>query len=168
MISPELLRRYPFFGGLDDAPLKAIAMIADELDLATGATLFESEQAATGLYLLLSGNVELFHVVTDRTNPSLRKEFYVSDISPGEIIGISALTEPHRYTSAARTVSPSCVLKMEAAALRAQCNADPRMAAALMRQIAKVAMARLHDTRIQLVAARLEQQGASPPWKLTS
>ncbi len=160
MISPELVRRYPFFGGLDDAQLKAIAMIADEVDCQTGATLFENDQAATALYLLLTGNVELFDVVTDRIDPALRKEFYVSDINPGEIIGISALVEPHRYTATARVVSPSCLLKMDAVALRALCEANPPMAANLMRQIARVAMERLHDTRVQLVAARLEQPGA--------
>jgi CRP/FNR family cyclic AMP-dependent transcriptional regulator len=160
MISPELVRRYPFFGGLDDAQLKAIAMLADEVDFPTGATLFENDQAAAALYLLLTGNVELSYVVTDRMDPGLRKEFYVSDINPGEIIGISALVEPHRYTSTARVVSPSCVLKMDAVALRALCDANSQMAANLMRQIARVAMERLHDTRIQLVAARLEQQGA--------
>jgi CRP/FNR family cyclic AMP-dependent transcriptional regulator len=160
MISPELVRRYPFFGGLNDAQLKAIAMIADELDYQTGATLFENDQAATALHLLLTGNVELSYVVTDRTDPSLRREFYVSDINAGEIIGISALVEPYRYTSTARVVSPSCVLKMDAVALRALCDADLPMSANLMRQIAKVAMERLHDTRVQLVAARLERQGA--------
>jgi CRP/FNR family cyclic AMP-dependent transcriptional regulator len=160
MISPELVRRYPFFAGLDDAQLKAIAMIADELDYPTGATLFENDQAATALHLLLTGNVELSYVVTDRMDPGLRKEFYVSDINPGEIIGISALVEPYRYTATARVVSPSCVLKIDAAALRALCSANPQMAANLMRQIAKVAMERLHDTRVQLVAARLDRQGA--------
>ena len=160
MISPELIRRYPFFAGLDDAQLKAIAMIADEFDYPTGATLFENDQAATALYLLLTGNVELHYVVTDRAEPRRRKEFYVSDINPGEIIGISALVEPHRYTATARVASPSCVLKIDAAALRALCDGNPQTAANLMRQIAKVAMGRLHDTRVQLVAARLERQGA--------
>ena len=160
MISPELLRRYPFFAGLDKAQLKSLAMIADELDCHTGETLFENEQAATAPYLLLAGDVELFYVVTDRLEASLRKEFYVTDINRGEIIGISALVEPHRFTATARVVNPSRVLKLDAVALRALCAADQPMAANLMRQIAKVAMERLHDTRVQLVAARLEQQGA--------
>ncbi len=159
MISPELLRRYPFFGGLDDGQLKALAMIADEGDYQTGATLFENDQPAGALYLLLTGSVELHYVVTDRTEPSLRREFYVSDINPGEIVGISALVEPYRFTAMARVVSPSRLLKLDAEALRALCDADPAMAAIFMRRIAKVAMERLHDTRVQLVAARLERTG---------
>ncbi len=160
MISPELLRRYPFFGGLNDEQLKALAMIADELDYHAGETLFETDQAAAALHLLLTGNVELYHVVSDRSDPGLRKEFYVTDINPGEIVGISALVEPHRYTATARVVSPSCLLKIDAVALRALCDTDASMSALLMRRIARVAMERLHDTRVQLVAARLENPGA--------
>ena len=37
MISPELLYRYPFFGGLDNSQVKAIAMIAQEIFLDNGA-----------------------------------------------------------------------------------------------------------------------------------
>lgn len=160
MISPELLRRYPFFGGLDDAQLKALAMIADDLDFDAGTTLFESDEAATGLYLLMAGSVELYYVVGDPADPGLRKEFYASDITLGEIVGISALVEPHRYTSTARAVSPSRVLKLDAAALRALCEVDARLAVSLLRQTAKTAKQRLHDTRVQLIASRLQLQGA--------
>jgi hypothetical protein len=38
MISPELLRRYPFFAKLDDSQLKAIAMITPELNDEKGMT----------------------------------------------------------------------------------------------------------------------------------
>jgi hypothetical protein len=41
MISLELLRRYPFFAGLDEAELKAIAMIADEVRVPAKTILFE-------------------------------------------------------------------------------------------------------------------------------
>ena len=30
MISPEILRRYPYFAGIDDASLRQLAMIAEE------------------------------------------------------------------------------------------------------------------------------------------
>ena len=30
MISPEILRRYPYFAGIDDAVLRQLAMIAEE------------------------------------------------------------------------------------------------------------------------------------------
>ena len=52
MISPELLRRYPFFGPLNDTQLKAIAMIADEVTIEKGVTLFKEKEPAVAMYLL--------------------------------------------------------------------------------------------------------------------
>ena len=49
MVSPELLRRYPFFGFLDATQLKAMAMIAEEVEPQTGEDLFETDQPATAL-----------------------------------------------------------------------------------------------------------------------
>lgn len=154
MISPELLRRYPIFGFLDDAELKTVAMMAEALTLEPGELLFEINQPAGRLYLLMDGAIELYHVVTDNYDPTLRKEFYVSDINPGEICGISALIEPYQYTSTARAASLSHLVKFESAGLRALCETNPRLAYHLMNQVAKASLERLHATRIQLVAAR--------------
>jgi len=41
MVSPELIRRYPFFGGLTESQLAGIAMIAEEVSFPKGAVIFE-------------------------------------------------------------------------------------------------------------------------------
>ena len=48
MISPEMLRRYPFFADMDDTSLKAIAMITEEIPLKAGEILFHSGQPSAG------------------------------------------------------------------------------------------------------------------------
>ncbi|MBI5563864.1 MAG: cyclic nucleotide-binding domain-containing protein [Chloroflexi bacterium] len=154
MISPELLRRYPFFGFLSELQLEALAMLAEEVEVEQGATLFHNDQPADGLYLLVEGGVDLYYVVTDRDDPRRVKEFFISEISAGEILGISALIEPHIYTSTARASSRSEVVKIEASGLRALCEADAQLSNGLMKATARVAMERLHDTRVQLAAAR--------------
>ena len=53
MISPELLRRFPFFGFLDDMQLKEVAMLAEEIDVEQGTNIFEGEQPAAGLYVMV-------------------------------------------------------------------------------------------------------------------
>ena len=45
MISPEILRRYPFFGFMTDAELKAVAMIAEEVSYKEGETLLGKREA---------------------------------------------------------------------------------------------------------------------------
>lgn len=153
MISPELLRRYPFFCCLDDAQQKAVAMIAEEISVPAGTVLFEEGQPADTLYFLLEGSVDLYFTVPgEGSKPG--KEFWVGEINPGEPLGISALIEPYRLTAMARAGAPSRLLKVNAAALRALCEVDNRMAYALMRQVAKAAMERLHATRVQMVGGQ--------------
>jgi CRP-like cAMP-binding protein len=154
MISPELLRRYPFFANFDDAQLKAIAMLADEVSYSKGETLFENDKPADALYLLISGDIELHYIVVDRDDPKLRKDFLVGEVNPGEIFGFSALIEPYIYTASALTSAPTRVIKIKGEGLRALCEVDPKICGLLMRQVAKVALSRLNDTRVQLAAAR--------------
>ncbi len=155
MVSPELLRRYPFFGRLGEEQLKAIAMLSDEVALSEGKTVFEIDRPAEALYLLLEGGVELHYVIVDREDSKRTRDFYVGEVNPGEPFGISALIEPYRYTASVVTNRHSRVLKIDGHALRALCDSDTAMAAALMRNVAKDALSRLEETRTQLVAARV-------------
>ena len=154
MVSPELLRRYPFFGPFGSDQLNAIAMLTDEVTFQKGDTIFETDQPANALYFLIEGGVDVHYIIADAIDADLRKDFFISEINPGEPFGISALIEPYRYSGSVQASSAARVLKIEAAGLRALCEVDPKIAAVLMRQAAKAAMLRLHDTRVQLAAAR--------------
>ena len=154
MISPEMLRRYTFFSHLDDFYLKTIAMLSCEEHVEKGEIFFEAGQPADTLYFLVEGSAELHYVVGDIHNLHLRKDFYISDINPGEPFGISALIDPFCYTASVMANDSCRILRIEAAGLRKLCDEDSKMAAVFMRNIARIAMARLHDTRIQLAAAR--------------
>jgi CRP/FNR family cyclic AMP-dependent transcriptional regulator len=151
MISPELLRRYPFFSSLNDAQQREIATAAEEVVCERGATLFEEGQPVQSLHFLLEGSVDLYYAAGDGPHD----RFLVCEIGPGEPFGISALIEPYTLTATARAAAPSRILKIDAARLRALCEADCRMGHALMRRVAQVAMERLHYTRLQLAAARV-------------
>lgn len=153
MISPELLRRYPFFGRLDDSQLKAIAMITDDRAFEKGDTFFKEGDPADSVFMLINGEVELFFSAGDE-NEAYRKELLVDEINVGEPFGISALMEPYLFTSTARASQPCRVLQIQGAGLRALCEIDQRMAYVLMQQIAKAYVERLRYTRIQLAAAR--------------
>jgi CRP-like cAMP-binding protein len=53
MISPELLRRYPFFSFLTPEQQRTVAMMADEVTVPAGHTLFHSGEPAPTFYLLM-------------------------------------------------------------------------------------------------------------------
>jgi CRP-like cAMP-binding protein len=152
MISPEILRRYPFFGPLNDAQLKAIAMIAEEVTFEKGETLFNERKTAEALFLLMEGSIDLYYTIEEE-HPELRKEFPVGEINPGEPFGISALIEPYVLTSTARASAPTHVIMISASSLRALCEVDKDLAFVFMRQVAKAALERLNATRVQLAAA---------------
>ena len=154
MISPELLRRYPFFGFLDATQLKAVAMLSEEVEFEKDTTVFETDQSAEALYVMVEGSIDLNYKVVDRDDPKIVKEFFISELNPGDIFGLSALLEPYRHTMTAKVLAPSKVIRIEASGLRALEELDPKLQAGLMKATALAAMERLRDTRVQLAAAR--------------
>ncbi len=154
MISPELLRYFPFFGVLSHEQLNKIAVITEEVNIPAGTNLFEECQLADYLYLLISGNVDLSYKSVDDFHPETAKVFHVGEINPGEVFGVSALLEPYEYNATAHISKNSRVLKIDASSLRAQLKADPELGYIFMYEIAKAIVERLFYTRVQLAAAR--------------
>jgi CRP-like cAMP-binding protein len=153
MVSPELLRRYPFFSFLSHEGLREVAQAADEVACEPGDELFQTGTEADALYLLISGGVDLRYTVIDESQPELRKDFLVGTVNPGELLGISAVVEPYRYGSSAVASAPSTLLRIDAAALMSLCDEDLALAYGLQRMVAKAALERLHVTHILLAAA---------------
>lgn len=156
MVSPELLRRYPFFGELDASQLKAIAMISEEVSYVKDAVLLEEGQSANAIYLLMDGEVDLYYRSEKEKEHGVRKELLAGVIDSGDVFAISGLIEPFIYTATVRAARNSHVIKIDAAELRALMGKKCEMGYILMRQIAKAAMERLKYTRVQLAAAWAE------------
>jgi CRP/FNR family cyclic AMP-dependent transcriptional regulator len=151
MISPELLRRYPFFGGLTEAQLAGIAMIAEDVSFPEGATVFEEGKPATKLYVLVEGSVGLTY---SGGGEGRVVDAPVGDVAAGELLTLSALLEPYKVTTTARAEEPSRLISIDAAGLRAMCEVDARLGYTLMRHLAQAIKERLDYTRVQLAAAR--------------
>jgi CRP-like cAMP-binding protein len=145
MVSPELLRRYPFFAGFTDLELKQLAMAAHEQALSEGEALFGEGQRADQLYFLIEGEVEILVQVDEKglTQVSL------STLSAGEPLGWSALVEPHTYTASARVTRPAHAIVFNGLELR-QLALDAHLGGLLMKKVVQVLSRRLRDTRIQL------------------
>jgi CRP-like cAMP-binding protein len=138
---------------MDDEQLKALAMISDEVRLASNETILEAGQTADFLYILVEGAVSNYCVAADSNYQGYYKEFFVTEINPGEIFGISGLIEPYKYTATVRASKPSRAIKISAPPLRSMCAADTLLGYNLMREMTRVAIERLNDTHIMLAAA---------------
>ncbi len=151
MISPELLRRYPFFGGLTEDQLRGIAMLSEEEECPAKTLIFVEGQPADKLYVLIEGDVELLY---SGGAGSAVSQAYVGSIAPGEVFAVSALLEPYRLTAAARTEVPVKLVAINAVGLRAMCEVDTRLGYTLMRHLAQNLSERLNYARAQLAVAR--------------
>jgi len=151
MISPELLRRYPFFSLLNESQLKAIAMITDERTYPKDTILFKENTPATKLCLLLEGDIDL---VYSGGGEGAIVNALVGSIAPGEVLGVSSMIEPYRFISSVRATVPIKVLEIDSIALLALCEVDTKMGYALMSNIATAVLERLKFTQVELAAAR--------------
>jgi cAMP-binding proteins - catabolite gene activator and regulatory subunit of cAMP-dependent protein kinases len=151
MISPELLRRYPFFTSLNEDQLKAIAMIAQEKTYLKDTILIKENTPANKLVLLLEGDVDLIY---SGGGEGAVVNALVGSIAPGEVYGVSSLIEPFTFISSARATVPVKVVEVDGVALRALMDVDAKLAFALMRNIAQAVLERLKYTQVELAAAR--------------
>ena len=146
MEAPELLAKYPFFAGLNDAQLRAVALITTDQLYEYGDTLFEEGEPADKLFLVVQGSVDLYFRVNERP----KHRVLMGEVDPGMPLGISALIAPHTYGMTARAGARSKVLVMDGSVLRALFELDPAMGYAFMLEIAKASQERLHLARLQL------------------
>ncbi|MCX7962176.1 MAG: cyclic nucleotide-binding domain-containing protein [Burkholderiales bacterium] len=148
----ELCRR------LAPQELEALAAIAERLDLPAGGRLFDEGDAGDGLYLLLSGEVE----VSKRTRTGARP---LARLGAGSVLGeISLLTAEPRSASV-RAVAPTVALRLPAARFAALLAAGSEGALKIVAAIAEVLARRLAATSATLVALseRLEETGGRDP-----
>ena len=157
MISPELLRRYPFFGVFNDAQLKEIAMISEEMIVEAGSILFKKGDKATALYVLIDGNIDLLDYITSEVDPTYCKEFIAAEMEPGSILAISALIAPFKLTATAKTTKKSRLIVIDGKELEHIEAKDGQFSGTLMHQVAKLALERMTTSRT-LLAALMSQE----------
>lgn len=151
MVTPELLRRYPFFAMLNDEQLKAISMVAEEKTFPKDTLLLKENTTADKLILLVEGDVDL---IFSGGGEGAISNALVGTIAPGEMLGVSALIEPYTYISSARATMPVKVVEIDGAAVRALMEVDRLLGYALMRNVAVAVLERLKYTQVELAAAR--------------
>ncbi|HKZ54761.1 MAG TPA: cyclic nucleotide-binding domain-containing protein [Anaerolineales bacterium] len=160
MISPEALRRYPYFAEVSESSLKAVAMLSEPSSFREGERLFEEsgefkgavrlfERAApaTHLMILTQGQVD---VVMRLANG---EETIVGSLVPGDVMADSALIEPYRLRASGVAKTDGNLIQIEASGLRRLCEEDCALGYRLMKQVAAALSDRLEQTRVLLAGA---------------
>ncbi|MFC6689274.1 cyclic nucleotide-binding domain-containing protein [Jhaorihella thermophila] len=141
----RIIRAHPFFAGLSDAFSELIGGCARNVVFAEGDHLFRQGEEADALYLLRSGQVAL-----EITAPGRGTMTFLT-LGPGDVVGVSWLVPPYRWSYDARVVEPTRAIAMDAHCLRRKCEDDPALGYELMKRFVPVLSQRLQAARLQML-----------------
>lgn len=144
MISPEILRRYPYFADVSEESLKEVAMISEEQVVASGTVLFREGDKADDLYIVAEGEVDIQYTLG---SGELRT---VDTAVAGEMIMWSALVEPFRSTAIGTARKESKLVAIAGGKLRELCEQDHELGYRMLIGLVKLLAARLEGARVQL------------------
>ena len=145
MDTPEsILRQHALFAGLADAHLRLLAGCARNHRFRPGQYLFRENDPADEFFLIREGTVALEVHAPGRVPNTF------ATLGQGEVVGISWLVPPYRWMFDARALGEARAIGVDAACLRAKCDADHDLGYALMQRFLQAFVKRLHATRMQM------------------
>ena len=144
MISPEILRRYPYFSAADDDGLRTLAMICDEVTVPSGHVMYREGDKTDRLYILADGEIDIQYTLG---SGELRT---VDTVVPGELLMWTALVEPYKSNAVVTARQPCKLIGIDAEKLRAYCAKDHAVGNDMLFHVVKLLATRLEGARIQL------------------
>lgn len=141
----DLLAQHPFFAGLDDDTLEFVAGCGTNVHFHAGQYVFREGEPADRMYLVRSGHVALDITAADR-DPMV-----IDTLGAGQILGVSWLVPPYRWTLDARAVEETSALSLDATCLRDKCDEDLALGYEFMQRLAAVMQRRLRSARVRLL-----------------
>jgi CRP-like cAMP-binding protein len=166
VVSPELIRRYPFFAGLDLDQINTLAQAATERSVDEGHRFFREGDQLDEFYLLVEGSVAVVMEVPDRevamqdisgqiTGEMQMKDIVVSGVGTGDIFGWSCLVPPYQASAGAVATTPCRVVAFDGRKLLEAFDDDCRFGYVMTQRVTTVMRERLRDMRIESLSTRL-------------
>lgn len=168
MISPELVRRYPFFAGLSTEEITVLAQAAQEMIVEVGHYFFHEGDELDHFYIVVEGKVG---VIVDVPDPNVRQSFsrqlignlitrevVVATVETGEMFAWSALVPPHRATSSAKALYRCRVISFDCHVLQNSFEDNHRFGYLTMLKVASVIRDRLRTMRLESIGDILTAQ----------
>jgi CRP-like cAMP-binding protein len=141
----RIVLQHPFFRGLEAELGATIAGCARNLRFEADAYLIREGESADELFLIREGRVRL-EIAAPGQPPKV-----FSTLGPGEIVGVTWLAPPYRWTFDAQAMERVRAIGLDARCLRTKCEADNHLGYELLKRVASVLVARLHATRLQML-----------------
>lgn len=141
----QLLAEHPLFADLGDDMRVLLAGCCRNVHFAGDDYLFHTGEPADRCYLVRHGRVALELLGTGG------QRLVVDTVDAGGVAGLSWLVPPYRWYLDARAVEPTSAIALDAACLRAKCDADPRIGYLMLQRIARSMYERMQSTRLRLL-----------------
>jgi CRP/FNR family cyclic AMP-dependent transcriptional regulator len=141
----RIVKEHPFFSGLEEGFCQLVCGCAKNVRFEAGHYLFHDGEPANELYLLRHGRVALEVAVPGRGALTFQT------LSAGDIIGVSWLIPPYRWTYDAKALDLTRAIAMDATCLRSKCEEDHDLGYELMKRFVPILIERLHGTRLQML-----------------
>ena len=141
----DLVAAHPFFAGLGDDALDAIAAMSEDVRYPAGWWMAREAQRADRLFAVVHGRA-----VVEAARPGCDPAV-LATVHPGEVIGWSWLFPPHRWHFDVLAVDDVEAIAVGADDLREMLDHEPHVASVLVRRLAQVMSERLASTRLQLL-----------------
>lgn len=141
----EMLRRVPFFGGLDAAKLKLLAFTSRALKFAPGDYLMKKGEAADSAYLILEGEAEVIGETPEG-------EFVVGMLRSNDLTGEMGVIRNLPRGATVRAKTPVRALRIASEVFLGLITENPGCALDVMRQLS----ARIDASNKRLAAAQRE------------
>ena len=141
----DLLRAHRFFAELPDDVLVTLAGCGTNVHFDTDSQIIQADTAADEFFVIRSGRVAV-ELHTPRGGLLV-----LDTIAEDEVLGISWLLPPYRWTFDARALEPTSAIALDAACLRGKCDADPVLGYEMFKRFAGLVRGRLQATRMQLL-----------------
>lgn len=148
MISPETLRRYPFFASLETDVIKEFAMAGEIVEFVRDAWVFHCGEKAEAFYLILEGSIEIRTALGSEGT----RQIGVSTLKRGEMFGWSALVDPYVYQMGAATLSKCKLARFNGVALCELMTHRPDVGYILITRVTNIIGNRLMDLRVRFVS----------------
>ncbi len=146
-VTAAALAAQPFLRGMPSSHLSLLAGAASDIRFPGGHRIFEDGGHASRFWLVQSGRVSL-DVQVPGEGPVV-----IDTIGIGELLGLSWLFPPYRWSFGAVCAGPVEAFEFDAAAVREYCASDPVFGYEFSRRLIPVLAARLQSTRAKLVAS---------------
>jgi CRP-like cAMP-binding protein len=139
------VKEHPFFAGMQSAFCELVCGCAKNVRFEAAQYLFHEGEPADWFYLLRHGQAAL-----QVTAPG-RGAVTFQTMAEGEIVGLSWLIPPYRWTYDAKAIEPIRAIAMNASCLRQKCEADHDLGYEMMKRFMPVLIQRLQATRLQIL-----------------